>query len=140
MDGIYSADPNLISDAKNSDINIDDALLLSGSGAKVLQHQALLYAKEKGISLGCKCHSTARWKRHTHSPQGNGNTSTSIVIDQKLLLLRHSERKSFDYLRHTRMIFQQDCDMNIYQLIDTQIPMVKISPYQQSFSHHYCRF
>ena len=120
VDGIYSADPNLISTAKKiPDIHIDDALLLSGSGAKVLQHQALLYAKEKGISLVANA---------TRLPVGKGTLihhketetpSTSIVIDQKLLLLRHSERKSFDHLRHTRMIFQQD-DMNIYQLIDTR--------------------
>tara|TARA_B100000925_G_scaffold123660_1_gene91894 strand:- start:152 stop:1288 length:1137 start_codon:yes stop_codon:yes gene_type:complete len=120
VDGIYSADPNLITEAKKiPDINIDDALLLSGSGAKVLQHQALLYAKEKGISLVANA---------TRLPVGKGTLihheqtktpSTSIVIDQKLLLMRHSKITSFDHLRHTRMIFQQN-DNEIYQLIDTR--------------------
>jgi aspartate kinase len=117
VDGIYSADPNLISGTqKISEINIDDALLLSGAGAKVLQHQALLYAKEKGISLVANA---------TRLPIGKGTlihhkkenaSPTSIVVDKKLLLLVHSHIKDFKYKRHTRMMFQKE--HQIYQVLD----------------------
>ena len=121
VDGIYSADPNIISEAKKiTDINIDDALLLSGAGAKVLQHQALLYAKEKGISLVANA---------TRLPVGKGtlihhkketSVPNSVVIDDKLLLLKHPKGTLSDptLQRHTRLIsMNQDL---LFQIIDTR--------------------
>lgn len=52
VDGIYSADPRVVHDAKKIDkINIDELCILCSSGAKVLHPRAALAAKRYGFKL-----------------------------------------------------------------------------------------
>lgn len=52
VDGVYSADPRIVSDAKHIDhLSHDEMLELAGSGAKVLNTQAVEYAALKGIEI-----------------------------------------------------------------------------------------
>jgi aspartate kinase len=55
VDGVYSADPNLVADAKKIDeLSYQEMQELSEAGAKVLHSRAIEFAKEKGIEIHCK--------------------------------------------------------------------------------------
>lgn len=55
VDGVYTADPNLVADAKKIDeLSYQEMQELSESGAKVLHSRAVEFAKEKGIEIHCK--------------------------------------------------------------------------------------
>jgi aspartate kinase len=55
VDGVYSADPNLVADAKKIDeLSYQEMQELSEAGAKVLHSRAVEFAKEKGIEIHCK--------------------------------------------------------------------------------------
>ena len=122
VDGIYSGDPNLISNTqKIQRIHIDDALLLSGAGAKVLQHQALLYAKEKGISLVANATKLPVGQGtliHHQKENANQAPPTSVVIDSKLqcVVMNSSDVPNLEFIHHTRMIFQKD--NQLFHIID----------------------
>jgi aspartate kinase len=52
VDGVYTADPRVVSDAVRHDqVSLDAALALARGGAKVLLADALAYAKERGVAL-----------------------------------------------------------------------------------------
>ncbi len=52
VDGVYSADPRVVPEAKHIDqLSHDEMLELAGSGAKVLNTQAVEYAALKGIEI-----------------------------------------------------------------------------------------
>ena len=52
VDGIYSADPRVVDDVRHiGEISHDEMLALSHSGAKVLNSQAIEWAKFKGIEI-----------------------------------------------------------------------------------------
>ena len=55
VDGVYSADPAIISDAELlKEISYQEMQELSESGAKVLHSRAVEFAKSKGIEIHCK--------------------------------------------------------------------------------------
>jgi aspartate kinase len=55
VDGVYTADPNIIADAKKIDeLGYQEMQELSEAGAKVLHSRAVEFAKEKGIEIHCK--------------------------------------------------------------------------------------
>jgi aspartate kinase len=52
VDGVWSADPRVVPEAVKLDgISLDEALALARGGAKVLYEQAVLYARDRGITL-----------------------------------------------------------------------------------------
>ncbi len=56
VDGVFSADPRVVPDAYRLDeVDIDEMMLLSKTGAKVLAGDALEYARKKNIAVYAKC-------------------------------------------------------------------------------------
>lgn len=52
VDGVWSADPRVVPEAVKLDgMSLDEALALARGGAKVLYEQAVLYARDRGITL-----------------------------------------------------------------------------------------
>jgi aspartate kinase len=80
VDGVYSADPRIVKDAHHIDqLSHDEMLELAGSGAKVLNTQAVEYAKLKGIEI--KARKTGDSTRETQilpSPLGRGTAGEGI--------------------------------------------------------------
>ncbi len=55
VDGVYSADPRIVPEARRLDeVDIDEMLTLSRSGAKVMAGDALEYARKHGIAIYAK--------------------------------------------------------------------------------------
>lgn len=55
VDGVYSADPKIVKNAKHfEEIGYEEILALSRCGAKVLNKDAILFAKKNKIALYCK--------------------------------------------------------------------------------------
>ncbi len=55
VDGVYSADPNVVKDAyKIDEMSYQEMQELSEAGARVLHSRAVEFAKEKGIEIHCK--------------------------------------------------------------------------------------
>ncbi len=55
VDGVYSADPRIVTDAKKlSSLSFDEMQELAAAGAKVLNAQAVEYAKERDIQIHAK--------------------------------------------------------------------------------------
>jgi aspartate kinase len=76
VDGVYSADPRVVPAAKRIDaLTYEETQELAEAGAKVLNAQAVEFAKEKGIAI---------WARATASPQpalpGTDPTSDGTVV------------------------------------------------------------
>jgi aspartate kinase len=60
VDGIYSADPRLIADARRiGTLSYEETQELAESGAKVLNAQAVEFAKERGIAIYARATSSA---------------------------------------------------------------------------------
>jgi aspartate kinase len=76
VDGIYTADPRAVPAAKRVDaLTYEETQELAEAGAKVLNAQAVEFAKEKGIAI---------WARATASPlptlSGNDPTSDGTIV------------------------------------------------------------
>ncbi len=73
VDGVYTADPRVVSDAKRLDaISADEMMTLSKAGARVLAAEALDYARRHGVALYAKA---------SHAPEAPG---TVVRVDQDL--------------------------------------------------------
>ncbi len=72
VDGVYSADPRIIEDARQlAEVSHDEMLALSEAGARVLHRAAVEYAKQAGITL---------WARATQSPPGASGDGTWVRV------------------------------------------------------------
>jgi aspartate kinase len=73
VDGVYTADPRVVPDARRLDaISLDEMLELAKDGAKVLAAEAIDYARRHGIALYAKA---------SHVPEAPG---TVCRVDQDL--------------------------------------------------------
>ncbi|MDR0968739.1 MAG: aspartate kinase [Holosporaceae bacterium] len=73
VDGVYTVDPNLYSEAKRIDeINYQEMLEMSAQGAKILQEQSVDYAMKKGVVV-----------RVASSFVDNGGTIISATASKK---------------------------------------------------------
>ena len=89
VDGVYSADPRVVSEARVLDrLPLAGALALSRAGAKVLLADALAFATRHDVTLRAAA---------THRPPGEGtllppgpppDTVTAVAVDDKLLRYR----------------------------------------------------
>ena len=99
VDGIYSADPRRVSEARRLDeITLDSALAMGRAGAKVLLAEAVERARE----LGVKLHASA-----TRDSPGSGTVlvpgevddhAVAVACDQELELVEIGESESLDVL------------------------------------------
>jgi len=76
VDGVYTADPQVISDAKRIDaLSYDEAEDLARAGAKVLHRDALAWARRHGVAL---------YARSSFVPEGQGGTVIRLNPPERL--------------------------------------------------------
>jgi aspartate kinase len=102
VDGIYSADPRVVADARRiGHLSYEETQALAGAGAKVLNAQAVEFAKEKGIALYARATASALPGRdpscdgtvvRKHPPRMPGSV-VGVAGERDLLVLTcHAER------------------------------------------------
>jgi aspartokinase len=85
VDGIFTADPNIVSQAQLiREIDYDKMILLSKKGASVISYSSLLYAKEKGIKIHIDNSYRSRYNYcFTHKAIDEDTTGSFIVLEQR---------------------------------------------------------
>lgn len=86
VDGVWSADPRVVSDAHKLDtLGLDQALTLTRGGAKVLHEAAVRYARDRGIALrAVSTFGPGSGTRLQVDPEGVGS-SVAVTSDTQLL-------------------------------------------------------
>ncbi|CAL9423699.1 amino acid kinase family protein [Streptomyces sp. enrichment culture] len=95
VDGIYSADPNVVADARLiPEITYDTAALMSLYGAKVLHRRSVRTAQQHGITLIC---------RHNKAPFASGTVisaegapATGVVANTRSTVLAYATETDAD--------------------------------------------
>jgi aspartate kinase len=94
VDGVYSADPRVVPEARRlSALSYEEMQELAEAGAKVLNAQAVEFAKEKGIALYCRA--TAGGEGETvvrRDPPSRAEGAIGVASEKGLLLVSCSER------------------------------------------------
>lgn len=89
VDGVFSADPRVVPDAHRLDVlSLDEMQALAGAGAKVLNAQAVEFARERGITIHARSAHTDG--RGTEIRLADGNTGArvkSVTAEAELALL-----------------------------------------------------
>lgn len=99
VDGIYSADPGVAPSAYRLDeVDIDEMMLLSKSGAKVLAGDALEYARRKNIAVYAKSSVTPTSPGTVirKNPCVNDRQFTAVAGKKDVLCVQLSRVSSFD--------------------------------------------
>ena len=92
MDGVYSADPRIISTAKHIPVmSLDSAWELSLSGAKVLSAAALEYARKHSIALCANSTSNLTGKGTFIRPEAKESSLPVVSSDAKLVWLKTND-------------------------------------------------
>lgn len=106
--GIYTADPRIVSDAQLMNfVSFDQMLDLSSAGAKVLNHQAVAFAKNKGIQIharktGDTCSQTIISDRpHQNTAIAHRDWVYTLELDSKQL---PSQLKQLESAGHIEII------------------------------------
>jgi aspartate kinase len=89
VDGVWSADPRVVPEAVKLDgLSLDEALALARGGAKVLYEQAVLYARDRGITL--QASSTFGSGSGTVLSSGPATTAPRVAVtgDDQLVRVR----------------------------------------------------
>ncbi|MHC3471048.1 amino acid kinase family protein [Streptomyces sp. 7R007] len=95
VDGIYSADPNLVTGARLiPEITHDTAALMSLYGAKVLHRRSVRTAKQHGITLVCR-HNRAPFRVGTVIG-GDGGPAAGVVANTKSTILAYATAADAD--------------------------------------------
>ena len=100
VDGVYSADPRVVKAAKRIDqLSYEEMQEMSEGGAKVLNAQAVEFAKEKGIAIYARATAQAPPEAgagavdgttvRQHTPRAPG--SVTAVVSERDVLLLHAE-------------------------------------------------
>lgn len=85
VDAVFSADPNIISEATPyAKIDYDTLVTAASLGAKVLHPNAVLSAQRNGVEIHCKLN---KLPFNTGTKIGNYDRATIVVIDKKAQLL-----------------------------------------------------
>jgi len=113
--GVYTTDPRVVSSAKLlSELSLDSAIAMAKNGAKVLQLEALEFAKKSGITLIAN----ANFK-----PSGEGTKLTSspmskkpqaISFDRQLVKLIAPSSKMLNVISNQIRYAFQLCEKEVY--------------------------
>lgn len=89
VDGVYSADPRVVSDAHRLDcLSLDEMQALAGAGAKVLNAQAVEFARERGITIHAKsAHADGQGTEIRLTEGKTGARVKSVTAEVELALL-----------------------------------------------------
>ncbi len=83
VDGIYTADPNLIKEAKHlPELSFQQLQEMSEAGAKVLNAQAVQFAKESKIAIYARSTFSQGRETITRESQPSGKTSVIAVVHE----------------------------------------------------------
>lgn len=132
VDGIYTADPRVVHNAKKIDvINIDELYALCSAGAKVLHPRAALAAKRYGFKLRILSSFTNFYGTTTKNEINNmENRQITAITSNKNLLKIEIEHKSKDFVHifeafmkelisiEQSFSFGKDCSIIIANLVD----------------------
>lgn len=84
--GVYSADPYVIPEARIiSELPYDSIITMSRSGAKVLHHGAVTYAKDHQVRIVCK--GTAKGNP-VGTVIGRGSAPQAVIVNDKVEIIR----------------------------------------------------
>lgn len=131
VDGIYSTDPNLVKDAKHlPELSYQQVQEMAGAGAKVLNAQAIQFAKESKIAIYAR--STFEQGRETiiRNTQSSYKTDViSVVHEQDItrIILKYDEsiNLSFEVIKFLKTFDVPIKELNI--LNDEKLNLNKIS-------------
>jgi aspartate kinase len=109
VDGVYSTDPSMVKEAKHlPEISYQVMQEMSNAGAKVLNAQAVQFAKEKQIAIYAR--STFDRKRESvirRIEKGAVRGVKSVVSEEKITRVRLSGKKSLEYFYRTLQLFEE---------------------------------
>lgn len=109
VDGVYSTDPSLVKEAKHlPEISYQVMQEMSNAGAKVLNAQAVQFAKEKQIAIYAR--STFDRKRESvirRIEKGAVKGVKSVVSEEKITRVRISGERSLEYFYKTLKHFEE---------------------------------
>ncbi|MCX7943101.1 MAG: aspartate kinase [Deltaproteobacteria bacterium] len=116
VDGVYSADPKVVDKAERIDhISYQSMQEYAEAGARVLNSQAVEFAKKKGIAIYCKS---------TFSDGGGtivdkflsqkSNNIIGVTYEEKIILLQ----KRFDSYKEVQVLFEI---LDAYKIVGKQI-------------------
>lgn len=97
VDGVYSADPRIVSEARQlPSITPDEALALSRGGAKVLYEDAVRYARDHGVTI--QASSTFGPGAGTRIQPGDTGREAAIAVARAHLIAVRPENDDLDRL------------------------------------------
>ncbi|MDZ7969766.1 MAG: hypothetical protein RM368_33285 [Nostoc sp. DedSLP03] len=121
VNGIYSADPNLIQNTRLLEtISFDTAINFSLSGAKVLHYISVQVAKDKGVQIVC------RYNRDDYrigTVIGDGKTSKATILDPRSIVLEFASKRDFEIAR----LKLQLANIPVILLEDQKVPMLVVT-------------
>lgn len=83
--GVYTADPNLVEDARLCpELSFDGVIALASSGAKVLHPKAVAAGRDNGVRIVCRAN---RDDYRVGTVVGTGALPTAVVIDHRSQVL-----------------------------------------------------
>lgn len=122
IDGIYSADPKIINDAKLIDnISYDEMLEAASAGAKVLHNRSVNMAKKYNLEITSKC---------TFSNSRGSTVSDSVNEDTQVHFITKKDDISKICIVGPMMLSNKDAISKIYKVADEE----NIQIYMISFS------
>lgn len=122
IDGIYSADPKIISNAKLIDnISYDEMLEAASAGAKVLHNRSVNMAKKYNLNIVSKC---------TFSNSRGSTVSDSVNEDTQVHFITKKDDISKICIVGTMMLSNKDAISKIYKVANEE----NIQIYMISFS------
>ena len=115
IDGIYTADPKRVLNAKRIDtIHYDQALEMAAAGAKMLHKTSIEFAKRHKINLSLGSSMSGHiGTTVSDAPIGNG-TVTAVTADEDIALIRFALNQS-DALKIPRLFSQQKIHLKLWQ-------------------------
>lgn len=94
VDGVYSGDPNLLSGTKViPELSYDAAITLSLSGAKVIHHGSVRYAKRHGVEIVCRLN---QGDYHVGTRIGPGGSPAAVVLDARSVALEFPSKSELE--------------------------------------------
>ncbi|MCX7959729.1 MAG: aspartate kinase, partial [Deltaproteobacteria bacterium] len=116
VDGVYSADPRIVENAEKLEhISYQSMQEYAEAGAKVLNSQAVEFAKKKGIAIYCK--STFSEGSGTVIDKFLAQKKTDIIgvtYEEKIILLQ----KRFEFYKDVQALFEI---LDAYRIVGKQI-------------------
>ncbi|HYH97328.1 hypothetical protein [Hyalangium sp.] len=92
--GVYSADPNLISGTQLvPELSYDSAITLSLSGAKVIHHGSVSYARRHGVEILCRLNQD---DYRVGTRIGLGGNPAAVVLDHRSVVLEFSSQAELE--------------------------------------------